>query len=114
PFHHRGSGLPAANFVRTSTPESVNDIDVDDLTRLEAGASPGPWRIAHGESDGMKYVAVERRRGTAVSVMEKEPGAWDDEMEGLIEAELKLAAAARNALPALLAEVRRLRGHQPI
>jgi hypothetical protein len=99
--------------VRTSTPESVNDIDADDLTRLEAGASPGPWRIARGESDGMKYVAVEHRRGTVVSVMEEEPGARDDEMEGLIEAELKLAPAARTALPALLAEVRRLRGDSP-
>jgi hypothetical protein len=91
-------------------PANLTDADLTELERLSAAANPARWRLDRGESDGMKWVAIDHGRGVVVSVMEEEPGAWDSEIEEMVEADLSLIVAMRNGLPRLLAEVRDGRG----
>ena len=94
--------------------------DLDNLTRLEAAATPGPWNIADTASLPSSAFEVARvgRSAASLSIRAGEPG--QDMMRaatGSITADARFIAAARNALPALLAdharlvaEVARLRG----
>jgi hypothetical protein len=95
-----------------SKAKPVQDEILDELDRLATGAAPAPWRIGRGLSDGMKWVAIDhsKGRGVVVNVMEEEPGAWDSETEGMIEADLSLIVAMQNALAGLVAEAHEGRG----
>lgn len=95
-------------------------LDLDNLARLEAAATPGPWNIADTASLPSAAFEVARvgRSAASLSIRAGEPG--QDMMRaatGSITADARFIAAARNALPALLAdharlvaEVARLRG----
>lgn len=95
-------------------------IDLDNLARLEAAATPGPWNIADTSSLPSSAFEVARvgRSAASLSIRAGEPG--QDMMRaatGSVTADARFIASARNALPALLAdharlvtEVARLRG----
>ncbi len=76
--------------------ERVADVDLERLEMLAEKASALPWKLTHDEYEGLMrhehYVWVGR-------------GQWD--VDDIVDA--KYAAAATEALPALVAEVRRIR-----
>jgi hypothetical protein len=90
------------------------DLDLEALSKLEAEASPGPWRAGRPDtvSYGVENVAYKNVYGTET---EKHPRTGDDiplevaraEGENCIQDAL-LIAAARNTLPALLEKAKRL------
>jgi hypothetical protein len=83
--------------------------DLDNLTRLEAAATPGPWSISEGLHALAFEVARVGRRAGSLSILAGEPGQdMMYEATGSIAADAALIAAARNALPALLADHARL------
>jgi hypothetical protein len=89
--------------------QPLTDKFLANLDRLDAAGSK-QWRIEHNVDGTIKSVRIQHRNGSVVAATETEEGEWDDEMERDIDADLNLAVAARNALPVLLAEIRRLRG----
>jgi hypothetical protein len=85
----------------------LSDSRLADLERLYADR-PGRWTVQHAK-DGTEAYWIESPRGTVCEVEEVEPGEWDADTRAEILGDLTLAAEARNALPALLAELRRRR-----
>jgi hypothetical protein len=100
------------------TPEQLDELD-----RLENAATPGPWEESAGIGDHFHIRAIchenglegrwllvgttcprERKDSIGMSFW---PVTIDAEVD---QANADLIAASRNALPALIAEVRRLRG----
>lgn len=92
---------------------AIDEAELDELERLCAEATPGPWVIDSGQycpeachyGGPQEYVYVMGERDHYVADCWCE-GAPQDKPNA------RLIAAARNALPALIAEVRRLRGEQ--
>lgn len=70
----------------------MTDEQLAELERLEQAATPGPWRVEYDVHGRL------RRRETP-------SGRW----EALRVDDMRHAIRARNALPALIAEIRRLR-----
>lgn len=94
----------------------MTDEELAELERLCAAATPGPWY----------WNAEDEEMHTTVAVREEwPPGEWYDRtivLDGVwwntgdagvraSESDIAFIAAARTALPRLIAEVRRLRGH---
>ncbi len=69
-------------------------IDIDALEALEKAATPGPWRLAKDTSPGFSFLWNTTGQSVFSSAYTKDAA---------------LIAAARNALPALLAELRQYR-----
>jgi hypothetical protein len=91
-----------------------------ELLALEKAATPGPWEVeSHSGSAEGCYISVESDpRGTLFDTLnagsvrtiyspEDSESGWFEEGESADN--LRLCAAARNALPHLLAEIARLR-----
>jgi hypothetical protein len=117
PPPHLSAIIVATHFHREADPLPKRDPASDEalaaLDLLCAAAAPGPWRAEH-LADDLETFAIVHRDGTVCAEQEDEPGAFDDEMRAMIGADFAFIAAARTTLPALVAEVRRLRGDQPI
>jgi hypothetical protein len=88
---------------------TITDGFLEELEALHAAGSAN-WTLDYNLTDTIKSISIESPTGSVVAAVESEEGEWDDEMERLVDANLNLAVAARNALPLLLAEIRRLRG----
>jgi hypothetical protein len=73
--------------------------DLDALTALEAAATPGPW-----EAD--KVDDIRAPGGRLIASVDWD--GWDRNQSRQSTPDAALICAARNALPGLLAEVRRL------
>jgi len=78
------------------------------LERLSNAAAPGPWEVDYIKADVESY-AVIRATGTVCLESEERPGDFDQDLRNMIAADFAFIAAARTAVPALVAEVRRLR-----
>jgi hypothetical protein len=82
---------------------------------LPTPAAPArPWRVAYYTDDSVESYAVEADAGPVLAIDPEFLEDLEAEPRAAIEAALAFVAAARTALPALLAEVRRLRGDQPV
>lgn len=85
------------------------DEMIAELERLDGEATKGPWReggITHESTKfahEVRFVEVSSPDGAVLFRSEKDPG-----LQALDDA--RFVARVRNALPALLAEIRRLRG----
>jgi hypothetical protein len=96
-------------------------VDLDDLERLEQAATPGPWRVnvhASGTTNvvmrtgdcwnehgpGMLYATILLYNQGAYSY-----GATDDGVQVERQTCARLIAAARNALPGMIRELRAAR-----
>jgi hypothetical protein len=89
-------------------PANITDADLSELQRLSNAAAPGPWEVDHTKSDVESY-AVVHAGGTVCLESEEQPGDFDQDLRDMIAADFAFIAAARTAVPALVAEVRRLR-----
>jgi hypothetical protein len=91
----------------------LSDAHLADLDRLAAAAPAGPWRVEYYTDGSVESYAVEADAGPVLAIDPEFLEDLEAEPRAAIEAALAFVAAARTALPALLAEVRRLRGDQP-
>ncbi|MCX3064240.1 hypothetical protein [Streptomyces beihaiensis] len=106
-----------------TTPEPVTDEELDELDELAQAATPGPWFVRHLDDEhAMNLVAVstmpdtglgERwphfdHRETVAATLVQSPRYVDTADERWDE-NARFIAAAREAVPRLLAEIRRLR-----
>jgi hypothetical protein len=89
---------------------NITDADLSDLKRLSKAASPGPWEVEHTKGDVECY-AVVHATGDVCAESEEDPGDFDQDVRDSIEADFAVIAAAWEAVPKLVAEVRRLRRH---
>lgn len=81
----------------------MTDAELERLERLEKAATPGPWNTTR-YSGGISFSGPLRLySGTNEEFGEPDPIRFEN------EANIYLIAAARNALPELIAEIRRLR-----
>ncbi len=87
--------------------EEVMTIDLDALDALCAAATSGPWEVCGQSIDGPDYKEV-IRKGPVDCMAYCYGGSSTIEGDNLA-ADMAFCAAARTALPALIAEVRRLR-----
>jgi hypothetical protein len=86
---------------------NFDELSEDDLAQIErriAAASPGPWTAFYGPGiGGDDFIRVSEQDG--------EPDMYvSRDREPAAEADLEFIAEARQDVPRLLAEVRRLRG----
>lgn len=86
--------------------DAITDAELTELERLVDGASPGPWVASvegrdHTSGEHVILVGDPREEDMYVSRDSRPASAAD----------LDFIAAARNYIPKLLAEVRRLRRH---
>jgi hypothetical protein len=84
----------------------LTDIELDELEKLTLRASPAPWAASiegrdHTSGDDVILIGDRREEGMYVS-RDGGPASADD---------LDFIASARNSIPRLVAEVRRLRRH---
>lgn len=92
--------------------EMISDEDLGELEGLEKRATDGSWRTSE---DGNGPSVCSGNDVLFSSEIDPTVYRCDDELDGCPElarqadADCKLVVAARNALPALIAEVRRLR-----
>lgn len=119
-------GIDAKGFeaYRWEFPEGPHPLDLEELERLAASATVGPW-VFHESAetwDGTDIMGV-RAPNAESALIAMEPTRFHAYASGAFvdpEGEagnLRFIAAAREALPALIAEVRRLRallGEQPL
>lgn len=88
-----------------SAPEPT---DLDELERLEAAATPGPWEVEGfgwtdtETGDGEDWVTI-RQAGSTNAIMDS---LIHDQNQDQVERNFALIAAARNALPDLIRRVR--------
>jgi hypothetical protein len=90
------------------------DAALAELDRIAAAAPAGPWRVEHYTDGTAETYVVEADAGPVFNIDPEFLEDLEAEPRVEIEAALALVAAARSAMPALLAEVRRLRGDKPI
>ncbi|WP_394612985.1 hypothetical protein JNUCC0626_23805 [Lentzea sp. JNUCC 0626] len=81
-----------------STPEWLTDDELDELDGLATAATPGPWFVrALDDTHAMSLVAVSTVPDTGLGER------WPDFDRG------EIVAAARDGVPRLIAEIKRLR-----
>jgi hypothetical protein len=91
------------------TDEPVTDDELAELERLTAAATPGPWTANIEEEAPIG--------GHSMISLDGLPGDCPPDMYVLHDrqiapsADIKFIAAARNYMPRLIAELRRVRGH---
>lgn len=79
--------------------------------RLGRAATPGPWH--HGETDGQEAITASDSYGLLAmepTASSAASGSWSIYGGDDAVADFAFIAAAREAVPALIAEIRRLRG----
>ena len=86
----------------------MDDRQLDELERLERGATPGPWISMiegrdHHAGDDFIQAPGDRDPDIYVSIR------VDDSFHPAAAADQVFIAAARNAIPGLIAEIRQLR-----
>lgn len=92
-------------------------IDIDELERLNAAAAPGlwHWKQSYETGDRQKHWAIgdpisdASKRVTSFHLVSLSRGRAHGELGFLDDPNVQLVVAARNALPALLEEVKQLR-----
>src|SRR4051794_27689526 len=101
--------MPWPPIVRAMSDEPLADDELDELERLTAAATPDPWTANIEEEAPIG--------GDSMISLDGLPGDFPPDMYVLHDrqiapsADIKFIAAARNYMPRLLAELRRLRGH---
>ena len=93
---------------------ALTEAVLAELDRIAAAAPAGPWRVEYYTDGSVESYAVEADAGPVLAIDPEFLEDLEAEPRAAIEAALALAAVDRTALPELLAEVRRLRGDQPI
>jgi hypothetical protein len=88
----------------------VTDADLAEFDRVAAAAPAGPWRVEYYTDGSVESYAIEADAGPVLAIDPEFLEDLEAEPRAEIEAALALTAVARTALPALVAEVRRLRG----
>lgn len=86
--------------------DTLTDGELLVLDKLLANATPGPWMMA--TSNSYRRIVTQREHDTVLWAITQRSDGHPD-LAGT-EADKELLIAARNVLPHLLAEVRRLRG----
>lgn len=86
------------------------DIDLDQLERLHAAATAGPWHVATG--DEYEHVDYWQVHGPGDQVAFDDGSAWDEYSRKCSVENRDLLVALRNAFPSLAAELRLLRDAQ--
>lgn len=77
-------------------------MDIEHLRTLEAAATPGPWReVAESGEWWIEHYSDDKPEG--VFVCDSNSSNWR------LQADIDFVVAARNAMPALLAELTQLR-----
>lgn len=90
-------------------------LDLDRLERIVAKATPGPWEWFEGELRPSSWIALKTAARKAegyddpVGLYERAIVETDDGYYGPGEADRDLIVALRNAVPELIAEIKRLR-----
>ena len=84
------------------------EIDLDELETLDKAATPGPWGLQTEKEMG-DYGSVTGEYLTGIGTRLCEVVVYNDDYGNQVVQNGQLIAALRNAAPALLAEVRRLR-----
>ncbi|MEU8971291.1 hypothetical protein AB0D11_18815 [Streptomyces monashensis] len=106
-----------------STPESVSDEELDDLEELVQAATPGPWFVRVLDDDhAMNLVAVSTVPDTGASERSRtfdcqeivaatlvQQPRYVDIADERWDENARFIAAARECVPRLIAEIRRLR-----
>jgi hypothetical protein len=92
----------------------ITDEELAYLDELHAAGSLVPWNMEACPVDNLETYSINSSAGIVCMEQEGEPGDFDDVSRAKIEADFVLATEARNALPRLIAEIRRLRGDTPI
>ena len=83
--------------------EPLSEAELEELAALAQAASPAPW-VAHTGPGHREYIAISDRDG-------EQPDMYVEHDEiPAPAADLQFIAAARNSVPRLIAEIRRLRG----
>lgn len=93
------------------------EVDLDELERLEKAATPGPWLEHDGNVCVDSEPTVTRYPSGAtltsypgpVAVLSGTPIGYENSSLSCSDEDRRLVIAARNALPALIAELRELR-----
>lgn len=98
----------------------MSDLDLDHLESLAANATPGPWGVSNGDDHSCMNVYGVTTNGAEVDFSVNTTGRdivcltlVQDPLiachnAGLWEEDAEFIAASREAIPALIAEVRRL------
>ena len=84
---------------------STGSLDLEALKELCEKATPGPWGVRHRHSGCS--IADDERSGLSLEL--EGPEYPDLRGQFALSADARLAAASRSAVPALIAEVERLR-----
>jgi hypothetical protein len=95
----------------------MDEHSLQELERLERAATPGPWRSSiegrdHTAGDSAIFTVPDPRQSDSdiyVSIRVHD-GGWHP----VAGADQDFIAAARNSIPALIAEIRRLRAEREI
>ncbi|MGV9265912.1 hypothetical protein ACWDRR_14780 [Kitasatospora sp. NPDC003701] len=91
----------------------LTEEDLSAMERRAAAAAPGPWAAwlegRHGSGDSFIQVRPEADREDEIYVSRFVEGAQLADRDPRLDADLDFIAAARQDVPRLIAEVRRLR-----
>lgn len=102
------SPADAGNPIMANRP--VTTAQLAKWDQITADAPLGPWRLKHYRDGSVETYAVESGTGPVCVLSGNLTEDPEDEPRREIAAALAFVAAARTAMPALFAEVRRLRG----
>jgi hypothetical protein len=89
-------------------PANITNADLSELDLLSRAAVPGPWEVDHTKIEVEPYFVI-HTTGTICLESEEQPGDFEQDLRDMIAADFAFVAAARTAVPALVAEVRWLR-----
>lgn len=85
----------------------MTDEDLDAIEAREAAATPGPWVACYVPYDGCDDPVIETSSGTYIAQTVYDTLSFSAEHN--VDSDTVFIAAARRDVPALVAEVRRLR-----
>ena|SRR5437588_3717767 len=86
----------------------ISDEQLDELDRLCGEATAGPWRVGY-YTDRAETYTVETDADVVCMIRDADSDEMGIEAREAAERDFAFVAAARESLPALIAEVRRLR-----
>jgi hypothetical protein len=86
----------------------ITDRQLDKLERLCTAASEDPWRVGHYDNQDETYT-VESDARLICMLCDADSADMGDDARAIAARDFAFIAAAREFLPALVAEVRRLR-----
>jgi len=89
-----------------SEPRYISEEELAEMERLRAEATPGPWVVLAWNEDGSEVDQVVQAVGDE-SILTTDSNVYTS------DADAHYIAAMENAVPKLIAEIRRLRGYAP-